>query len=306
MHRGLSIAGLALGLLAGCPHPATLGASAELQAGYTSAQQRAALAEAAVADLTERLETLEEILREQGLGSGGGLRSLDDVAQEVAEIRGRLEELGFGIRTLTADFTQYQMDQERRQLHDEARLRQLEQMLGLEPPPPPRIDLGDGTGDGGEAPTDAETDEGSGTSSPDEGPPHAIGGLDSAEDPAPTDLAGRLRLAEARMEDGNEAAARAILEALLPDAEGDPLEAEVHYRVAETWFNEGSFKRAAKRFQVVLDEHGKSAWAPWSMLRIGECFVEMGRADAGAAFFEGVKTKFPGTDAAREAAKKLD
>ena len=41
------------------------------------------------------------------------------------------------------------------------------------------------------------------------------------------------------------------------------------------------------------------------MLRIGECFAAMGRAEAADTFYDGVVRKFPGTDAAKEAARHL-
>ena len=117
---------------------------------------------------------------------------------------------------------------------------------------------------------------------------------------------GRLKLAEQRMEEGQQAAARAILEAALAEEPKHPSAAEARYRLAETWFNEGKWRDAAKRFQVVTDEHAKSPWAPWAMLRIGECFDGMGRADAAKTFYEGVVRNFPSSDAARDAKRRLE
>lgn len=41
------------------------------------------------------------------------------------------------------------------------------------------------------------------------------------------------------------------------------------------------------------------------MLRIGECFGNLGRADAAQTFYQGVLRNHPGTDAAAEARSRL-
>jgi TolA-binding protein len=257
------------------------GATAELQLGYTLAHQRAQLAEAAVEDLDAKLVEIEAFLRSQGMGSGEEGRSLADVLAGLDTVRAQVEEIEFLVKGVRADLDQYMADQERRQLHDEARLAQLESLLAVRPPPAPSLD---GSG------------EPTGTAAEDPAP---------AAEELPVDAAGRLALAMSRIEQGQQAAARAILEQAAAEATGDPLLPELLYRAAETWLNEGKFKQAARAFQVVTDEHARSSWAPWAMFKIGVCFDEMGRADAAKTFYEGVQRNYPQSEAAAEAKGRL-
>lgn len=266
--------------LGGAPAAFAGGSTAALQAGFEAASQRAALAESAVQELQDRIVALEESLRAQGADRASGLASLQEVSSTLADLRGQLEVLQFEVKTLRADLDQYTLDQERRTIHAESRLANLERTLGVAPPPPPSLDgapaiAGDATGSA-EAPADLPT-------------------------LAPGDVDGRIALAETRMKNGQQAAARAILEQAVNAAPDHARLPEVRYRLAETWFNEGKWREAARAFQVVTDNHAKSAWAPWAMLRIGECFDGMGRKDAAATFYDGVLRSYPNSDAAKEA-----
>lgn len=278
--------------LGGCAMWANTGATAELQTGYAVAAQRAAVAETSVSTLEGRLDRLEDLLRRQGLTETGGPQSLEQLGAEVARLRGEIEVLQFGITGIRADLDQYMLDQERRQLHDEARLRALEALLGTAPPPPPRLD-GAGAPVLGEAP-DAPGDTGA--------PGGTAPGLGEE---GTVDVAARLDLARERMEAGHQTAARVVLEQTLAAEPDHPLSSEVRYRLAETWFNEGKHKEAAKAFQRVTEDYPSSPWAPWAMLRIGECFEGMGRSDAADTFYEGVVRTYPEAEAAGEARERL-
>lgn len=259
---------------------ATTSSVASLQSGFTSASQRAALAEEAVEKLEDRLAQVETTMRDQGLDRAAGRQTAEAVAADVARLRGTVEELQFTVQSLRADFDLWQLDQERRTLHAEARLGQLERLLGATPPPPPRVD---GT--------------------------EPVGPVSEVAPGAPAPAAGtfeeRLALAEARMKEGQQAAARAILEGLSASDPSHARTAEVLYRTAETWYNEGRWRDAARAFQVVTDKHAKTSWAPWSMLRIGECFDGMGRPGDARTFYQEVVRNFAGSEAAREASRKL-
>lgn len=281
----LMVAGGGASGLGGCATWANTGATAELQTGYAVASQRAAVAEESVASLEGRLDRLEDLLRRQGLTGSGGPQSLEQLGAEVARLRGELEVLQFAITGIRADLDQYTLDQERRQLHDEARLRSLETLLGAEPPPPPRLEGG--------APVAVDPVGDTGGVTP------GIG------EEGPIDVAARLDLARERMEAGQQTAARVILEQTLAAEPDHPLSSEVRYRLAETWFNEDQYTEAAKAFQRVTEDYPSSPWAPWAMLRIGECFEGMGRADAADTFYEGVVRTYPDAEAAGEARERL-
>lgn len=277
----------------GCAAWMNQGATGALQRGFEVAQQRAALAEAQVAEMAARLDKVEKLLRTQGLDGQSGSATLSGVSGELAQLRGTVEELQFETKGAREDVEQLQSDSLDQRTEVDARLAQLEQLLGVAPPAPGKV----GSDNGGHSPGGTVTPPN--VPVPPTNPPPAAPS-------APTDTAGRLSLAEQRMTEGMQAAARVILQQALDAASsGDALVPEVQYRLAETWYNEGRFKEAARAFQVVTEKHAKSSWASWSMLRIGECFAGLGRSQDARYFYEGVLSKYPGTDAALEARSKL-
>lgn len=271
----------------GCAFFANTKAAADLDNHFNVATERVALAEAAAQKVDDRVDEIEAVLRAQGLDRASGQQTVEQMGADVAAMRGSIEEVQFAVKGLRADFDAYQMDQERRLLHAEARLAQIEKLLGVTAPPPPRLDAGT---------TPADTT----TTVPASDP---VNGNSTTATPATLDE--RLDLAEQRMADGQQAAARAILESALATGADHPRASEAQYRIAETWFNESKYKDAARSFQAVLDRYPKSPWAPWSMLRIGECFDGMSRPKDAKPFYDGVVRNYPGTDAAKEAAAKL-
>ncbi|HMV66798.1 MAG TPA: tetratricopeptide repeat protein [Myxococcota bacterium] len=275
-----------LGVLgsSGCVSWFNQGATAALQRGFEVAQQRAAVAEADVVDLRARLEKVEVLLRSQGIDGSSGGASLSGMSTDLAQIRGQLEELQFTAQSIRKDLDAQQASSASSQAQDVARLDQLERLLGLVPPAPVKVDAGTGRSPGGQTVV---------------APP-------PAEPPPADDSASRLALAEQRMTDGMQAAARVILQQAIDGASAsDSLLPDLQYRLAETWFNEGRFKEAAQAFQVVTQKYSKSPWGSWAMLRIGECFAGLGRQQDARYFYEGVLSKYPGSDAALEARSKL-
>lgn len=65
------------------------------------------------------------------------------------------------------------------------------------------------------------------------------------------------------------------------------------------------YKQAILRFQSVIDQFKSSSWAPWAMLRQGECFEEQGQGDNAKVFFSEVVRLYPSSRAAATAKKKL-
>ncbi len=286
-------------------------ATAEYARQVTTANLRVAQLENELAQSQARIEQLEEFVRVQGQSQATRLENLDEVNSEVSRLRGRIEVLEFELTATTERFDAYEVQMERRTLHAERRLRQLEDMLGVQPPP---------------APTDEElglsTDgtAGAGTDSPDGTDPTATGdpddpdgtgdnGTDPAETPegaVPDTAAGKLELAATRMEEDKPAVARAILiRALKEHPDADETD-EVRYRIAETHFNQKDYRKAALAFKKVIDDHPKSDWAPWSLLRQGECFAGLNQPDNARLFFDGVIQRYPKSEAAKEAKKRLN
>lgn len=273
----------------------SVGSVAQLQAGWETAQQRAALAEARVEELADQLDALQRQLAEKGLTDTSG-RSLGSLSEAVDRQQGLIDEVRFdGVETRKA-VEQFTTQSERRQVYDELRLDRLEEVLVLDALPLPDLGLGASSsgprGGGGAADGTPDTRDKVGP------------GLDAG---VPSDPAGRLASAEERMANGQQVAARVVLEQTLAMvAADDALVPLLHYRIAETYFNEERFKDAAKAFKAVSDKYPTSEWAPWSVFRVGECFEGLGKPDNARAFFEDVVTRFPATDAALEARSRLN
>jgi len=283
-------AGLALGaMVGGCPKD---GASAELQRGFEVASQRAAIAEESVEDFEQRIASLESLLRD---GGGPG----DEVVTDLAATKGAIEEVRFAVDTVSGDFERYQLDQERRLLWAEQRLAALEQLLGVQPPPPPCV------GPPEQCPpveptAPTPTGDTAVASTVTTAPPSSTAAGGATE--APSD---RIALARQRMDAGQQAAARAILESMLQKDPQHARAAEIRYRVGETWFNEGRYRQAARAFRDVTDQHANSQWAPWALLRSGECFEGMGHTDDARVFYQSILQSYPSSDAAVEAKRRL-
>jgi len=111
--------------------------------------------------------------------------------------------------------------------------------------------------------------------------------------------------AQEHLSAGHEASAEVQLDRFLelyPDHERVP---EALYRKAEAAYNEANYSGAVLRFQVVVDDHRDSPWAPWAMLRQGECFAAQDQNDNARLFYEDVVRLWPRTSAAEEARTKL-
>ncbi|TVQ91704.1 MAG: hypothetical protein EA397_08855 [Deltaproteobacteria bacterium] len=247
---------------------------------------RQAVFEQSLEEQSDKLDQLHDALRARGRSEAEALENLEQVADRLRTIRGDIEGLRFGLEDLQRDVRDYMKQQERRQLHDELRLKQIERALGLTAPPLPELDpedLLDGL-------TDDEPDE-------DETP-------DAAS--LPESAGGKLERAIEEMQKGRQGVARFVLERGVEEHAGHALEAEMRYRIGETYANEKSWIRAANAFDQVVTNHPKSSWAAWSMLRTGEAFLELGRRDGAILFFEDTVRLYPKSEAATEAKAKLE
>lgn len=273
-------------LLAGCPKNG--GISSEYARQVSSAALRVSQVEEDVSEAEDRLGQLESVIREQGMNTASRLENIDQVNAEVVRLRGTLEVVQFQLDELLQELESYQLVQESRQLHDEARLRQIEQFLGVQPPPKVNvIDPGEVAGPA----VEGETEVGD--------PPPEV------ED-VPEDAAGKLELAIFHMREGRQAIARVILERALTEHPRESETSEIQYRLGETWFNQELWREAALAFSEVNKRWPGSDWAPWSVLRQGECFRNMGKPDGAKMFYEHVIDDYKDSDAADEARRRLE
>jgi len=270
--------------------PFSGGPTAEYARQVTTVQMRSAELEDLLAEARDRLSQLEEALRAQGQSEADRAQSLDAVSADLTALRGRVEVLEFKWNELQAALASDRLASERRMLHAEARLRQVEGALGLRPPPPPTdAELGLTSSEGGAA----------SASAPPPAPAPESGGAE-----LPADAAGRLDVAIEAMKQSRPLVARAILKRTIDELGGAPELDEVRYRYAETFFNAGEYARSVSEFQSVVTHHPKSEWACWSYLRQGEAFDKLGKS--GKPFYQGAtEGACARSAAAKEAKKKL-
>ncbi len=262
--------------------------SAEYARAVTTAQMRAAELEQLLAETRDRVSQIEEVIRTQGQSETARADDLGAVREEVTALRGRIEVLEFKLTEVKAAAEGLRLSTERRVLHAESRLRQVEGLLGVRPPPPP---------------TDA--DLGLTAVAPVPGTPAPVVPVPApAAEGIPADAASRLDLAVEHMQAGRHLAARAVLALAIKENSGASEMDEIRYRYSETFVNTGDHAAAVPEFQKVIVEFPKSSWACWSYYRQGEAMDKLGKN--GRVFYagatEGACSK---SDAAKEARKKL-
>lgn len=251
-----------------------------------------------VREAMRRVDQLEEVTRARGQEEIYRMENLDQLRNEVASLRGDLEVLQHEIG-LDVEFSgRFQEDADYRLTWLEKRTTALEDSLGLETPEPPeRKDADtiaaamDPTDDTGDPVADSQGTSGEGgTAEPD----------DSSE-AAPRTPEEMFALAESHIEADRPRAARAVLQRLVDEHPDHEKVSEARYRVGQTWFIEGRYQQAILAFQEVLDKHGSSGWAPWSMLRQGQCFEALGQSENAQIFYDDVVRLYPKSKAAKEA-----
>jgi TolA-binding protein len=249
---------------------------------------RVAQLEAALTEAESRVSQLEEFARLQGENEVSRVENLDDINIELNRLRGGIEQLTFQLGQLQADLVQSSTSSDQRLLYSENRLVEIEQFLNIEPPPMASAVAVDGAVVGG-----AENNVG------------AVGASVPEPVSEPVALSDQLDVAVEHLLADRSGVARALLQRLLSDNVGASELDEVRYRLAESHFNEKNWGGAARAFQQVVTNHPKSQWAPWAMLRQGECFVKMGQKKNANMFYEDLIAKYPKSKAATEAKTRL-
>ncbi len=272
--------------------------SAEYARQVSSAQVRLAQLEALLVESELRIEQLEEVIRQQGRNEQNRLENLDQVNAEVSRLRGAIEVLQFEMSESKRTLQELQIESERRLLHGEMRLAQVEKLLGAKPPPLPTDE------DLGLSPdTQADSEP---AADPRVGSTEAT---DQEEAPAPEvpDSASEiLELAIDHMRESRQTVARQLLRAALQQHAGAPETAEIRYRLAETYFNEEDYRAAISEFNKVVNNHPESDWKCWSFYRMGEAFELLGKPDGAPAFYKGATERnCRSSDAAKKAREKL-
>ena len=277
--------------LAGCFSTHNSAVTSEYARQVSTASLRVAQLEQELVAAQERILQLEEVIRVQGQSEAERLENIDEVNDEVARLRGAIEVLQFEGGALKQGVEEQQLGQEARQLHDEARLRQIEALLGVKPPAAPVLEG---------MPEPPPGEEGAETGTTD-----AVAEEPDVEE-LPESAAGRLEVAAKHMEDGRHAVARAILKRTIDENAGAPEMDEIRYRYAETFYNEEKWRDAILEFQKVPDNHPDSDWACWAYYRQGEAMENMQGPAQATAFYKGATNgSCKNSEAGKLAKKKL-
>lgn len=259
-------------------------ASASYERELALAQTRTEDLQARNANLAARVDQLEEVNRYRGQQEAVKMENLDQVRAEVQRLRGVVEELEHEAELAAEDDLALQEDVAFRLEYAETRLEALEKTLGLKPPPPPTQSPS----------TVIETGE------------IVLNDGEVVESELPTGPEELLSEAEAHMLANRPKIARVYYERFLRDFPSHEKAAEANYRLAETFYNEGDYKKAILHFEDVVTKHPTSQWAPWAMVRQGECFEMLGQRGNAELFWQDVIDRYPRTKAAKEAKTLLD
>ncbi|MEE2750672.1 MAG: tetratricopeptide repeat protein [Myxococcota bacterium] len=235
-------------------------------------------AERLASDVERRVLEMEEVLRYQGKKEAEKLENLDQVILEIRRLRGELEVVQHTMNQSGSSDTNFREDAAYRLERSELRVEAIEKMLGLEPPPMP-------------APQNTDFEESE--------PETPSGGVDEVGEGA--DL---FDLGKKHLEAGRNQAARAVFERFMADQSGDERIEEARYRLAESYFADKLYQQAILKMEDVVTADPGSDWAAWAMVRQGECFRGMGKAQEAELWWEDVLAKHPDTEAAK-AAKSL-
>jgi tol-pal system protein YbgF len=257
-------------------------ATARMQAELAEHGRRVTTLEADAAALARRVGSLEELTRARGQDEILKMETMEQVRQEVANLRGSIEMLEHAAKEQTASGSGFQQDTVARLDAAEARVAALEATLGVKAGNPGSQGASPAAGGPGGAPPPAE---------------EPVAAWSTPEE--------AFALVERALKDGKAPAARAVARAFLAKHPKHERVPEAHYRIAESHQNEGAYKEAASAFLVVVDGWPATNWAAWALLRQGECFESLGRKDDAKLFYEDVVSRYPKSKAAKEAKAKL-
>lgn len=260
--------------------------------------ERIATMEVLTTDLNRRLTQLEEVARARGQEEILKMETMEQIRQEVARMRGDLEVLRRDYDTSTGAGSGFQADADWRLRYYESRIANLEKSLRITPPAAPCKDTPDQPCSTTPCvPTpDKPCPDATAVSTPTTGTTGTAG----TTTPSAT-VEETFSLIATHLSEGRASAARAVAEGFIKQSPQHERVPEAYYRVAESYQNEKNFQTAAAKYQVVIDKYPKSAWAPWAILRQGECFASMGMRKEAEIFWKDVIRAYPDSKAAKEA-----
>ena len=253
-----------------------------------------------------RVNQIEDLTQSRGQKDLLKMETLDELRAEIGRLRGEVEVVSHATGTGAKDLQSRAEDAAYRLAWVESRADQLENALGLKPTAPPPVappasdtlSTWEGEmveGEPGTTPTPAEQPR---------KPPRVVTVGEPVREP-PLDPNKLIEAAKTQLETNNTAGAEVMLNRFLELYPNHARAGEATYRRAEAAMKAKQYKQAVLRFQSVIDQFKSSSWAPWAMLRQGECFEAQGQKDNAKVFFSEVLRIYPKSRAAATAKKKL-
>ncbi len=89
------------------------------------------------------------------------------------------------------------------------------------------------------------------------------------------------------------------------DSKVDAKKAEAQFLIADTFFVEGDYKRAATEYNSVRKRYASSPLVPDALLKMGMCFEKLALVDDAKLFYRTLTKQFPKSDAAKKATERL-
>lgn len=108
------------------------------------------------------------------------------------------------------------------------------------------------------------------------------------------------------LKSGQYAAARQAFEAFLAAHPSHDLAANAQYWLGEAHYVERQYEAALAAFERVLTTYPQARKGPDALLKVGYCQYELQRFGAARATLTRVVQEYPGSEAAREAAQRLE
>ena len=270
-----------------------------------------------------RVNQLEELTRSRGQQNILKMETLDELRQETARMRGEVEMITHAMGEGSKDLSSKVEDAQFRVLWLESRATQLERSLGVKTPDPPVMPTP-------EIETPAEQPsswEGTSTTTepqatqPEAAPAVVAPPPVTTPPPVPPVVSkpvvadpvtepqinpdALLDNAKKQLKDGNHVGAETMVNRFLEAFPNHARVDEATYRRAEVSMKAGDYQQAVLRFQEVIDQFKDSGFAPWAMLRQGECFDEQGQKVNAKVFYGEVIRIWPKSRAAKSARQKL-
>jgi tol-pal system protein YbgF len=243
-------------------------------------------------DIDARVTRIERIISNQSLVELA--QHLDQVQADVRQLRGRVEELEYNTES---------MHKQQRDLYSD-----LDKRL---------VAIGGGSASGAAAGALSGSGSGAGSSSPQSGAgsagaPSAAAGAGAAGSAA-ADSGGAGTSEEQRvygqsfdaLKAGSYSIAITGFKDFLTSYPASPLAENAQYWLGEAYYVTRDFDSASGAFKSVLSKWPDSRKAPDALLKLGYTQIAQNKAGEGRATLSQVVQKYPGTDAAKLAAERL-